>query len=85
MSVIFLNTPTWIKKLKFFLKSLFFEMQKKGNTEINKSFPNCSAMANLVLNLESIFSSYLKATYWLEFIILLSEQEIIGEIIKCYP
>lgn len=61
-------------------------MQKKGNTEINKvSFPNCSAMPNVVLKLESIFSSYLKATYRLEFIILLSDQKIIGKIIKYYP
>lgn len=42
-------------------------------------------MPNLVVNLESVFPPYLKATYRLEFIILLSEQEIIGKIIKCYP
>lgn len=52
---------------------------QKGNTEINKClFPNFTAMPNLVLNLEPVFSSYLKATYRLDFIIVLSDQEIIG-------
>lgn len=78
LSVIFLKTPGSLKNANSFLKS-FFEIQKRVTLKSMSLFPNCSATTYLVLNLDFVFSLYLKAIYRLDFIILLSDQEIIGD------